>query len=80
MLSSHLVRPAGGETVSLVGSLLLILGPAASADGVYQNHYDYQWRINRLSAPYQTQTRWLVCAQSHGGTVTSRERSRWPTR
>lgn len=57
-------------TVALVGSCLLITAPAASADVVYHYHYAYQWQINRVSAPYQTQTGWHFCAQSHGGTVT----------
>ncbi len=57
-------------TVSVVGLALLMAAPTASADVVYHFHWDYKWRINRVSAPYQTHTQWHFCAQSHGGSVT----------
>lgn len=50
----------------LAAALLLGAAPAASAVSGTQ----YQWRINRLSAPYTTYGPWRFCAQSHGGTVT----------
>jgi len=50
----------------LAGVLLLLAAPAASAISGIQ----YQWRINRISAPYRTYGSWHFCAQSHGGTVT----------
>lgn len=54
---------------ALLGALLTF-APAASGDVVYHYHYEYRWRVNRVSAPYQTHSRWYFCAQSHGGTVT----------
>ena len=53
-------------SLALATALLLVAAPAASAVHGTQ----YQWRINRISAPYQTAGRWAFCAQSHGGTVT----------
>ena len=45
---------------------LLVAAPTASAISGTQ----WQWRINRISAPYETAGGWAFCAQSHGGTVT----------
>lgn len=52
--------------VALAVAFLLVAAPTASAIGGTQ----YQWRINRISAPYRTAGGWNFCAQSHGGTVT----------
>lgn len=53
-------------SVALAGALLLAAAPAALAVSGTQ----YQWRIMKVSAPYQTAGRWRFCAQSHGGSVT----------
>jgi hypothetical protein len=53
-------------SLALATALLLVAAPAASGVSGTQ----YQWRINRVSAPYQTAGRWAFCAQSHGGSVT----------
>lgn len=55
--------------VVLVCGFTLPSAAAAPADVVYHFYTKYQWRIHRISAPYQTHTRWRFCAQSHGGTV-----------
>ena len=61
VLMKRLMVPA-----TLTGALLLAGAPAASAISGTQ----YQWRINRISAPFQTQGPWNFCAESHGGSVT----------
>jgi hypothetical protein len=52
-------------SVALASAPFLALAPAASAVSGTQ----YQWQINRISAPYTTYGAWRFCAQSHGGTV-----------
>ena len=54
--------------VALIAALLAIAS-TASADVVYHFYWNYQWRIHRVSAPYQTHSAWSFCGQSHGGTV-----------
>ena len=53
------------RAIALAGALLLSAAPAASAFFETQ----YQWRINRVSNPYQTAGPWNICGEAEGGST-----------
>lgn len=51
--------------LGLAGLMVPLAAPPALAVPI--SHAEYQWRVERVSAPYKTYGRWVTCSQGGGG-------------